>query len=73
MNLSSSNGTQTTIDDLGKAWDLLHSSYLRFKEINDGSYTKTNPPIQFNRATCPELINLIDDIKDIMKKIEETI
>lgn len=73
MKLSSSDGTMSTIEDLSKAWSLLHSCYLRIQEINDGSYNHLNPPIQFDYVTCPELSNWTDKINDIAKKIDKVV
>lgn len=72
MKLSSSNGTLITIEDMRKAWSLLHDCYLRIQEINDGSYNQ-NPPIQFDYVTCPELSNWTDNLNDIMKKIDKVV
>ena len=74
MKLSSMDGTQKTIEDLFKAWNLLHSCYLRIQEINDGSYnSRLNLPIQFDCTTCTELSNWTDKINDITKKINEIV
>jgi hypothetical protein len=74
MKLSSTDGTQKTIEDLNKAWSLLHSCYLRIQEINDGTYnSRLNPPIQFDCTTCTELSNWMDKINDITKKINEIV
>lgn len=72
MILSSSNGTQMTIDDLEKAWHILHEVYLRIQEINEGSYSK-DPSIQFDYCTCPELANWTDNIIDIANKINNVV
>ena len=38
MKLSSSNGTQLTIEELTKACELLNRARTRIKEINKGKY-----------------------------------
>lgn len=72
MILSSSNGTRITIDDLEKAWHILHEVYLRIQEINEGSYSGV-PSIQFDYCTCPVLANWTDSIVDIADKISKVV
>lgn len=72
MILNSSDGTQKTVEDLSKAWHMLHSAYLRIQEINEGSYSKA-PSIQFDYCTCPVLANWTDNIVDIADKISKVV
>ena len=74
MRLSSSNGTQLTIEELDKAWNLLHGCYLRIQEINDGSYnSRLNDAIQFDYCTCPELSHSVNNLEMIIKKISDVV
>lgn len=62
MKLSSSNGTQLTIEELTKACELLNRARTRIKEINKGKYNGSDP-LLFTYATCQELKECMENIK----------
>ena len=62
MKLSSSNGTQLTIEELTKACELLNRARTRIKEINKGKYNGPDP-LLFTYATCQELKECVENIK----------
>lgn len=62
MKLSSSNGTQLTIEELTKACELLNRARTRIKEINKGKYNGSDS-LRFTYATCQELEECMKNIK----------
>lgn len=73
MELRSTDGTRMTIEQLGEAWSLLHECYLRIQEINDGSYSKENSPIEFNSSTCSELSNWGNKLAEVTENLNKII
>jgi len=71
MVLSSSNGTQLTIEQLIQAQAWLLQCEDRIKEINEGTYYSTVPPVEFNATTCPELDGVLKRIKATVNRLEE--
>lgn len=70
MQLSATNGTKKTIEDLEKAALLLKNALRRIQEINMGTYDKSNS-IVFNGNTCPELRELTDQISEAAKALND--
>lgn len=62
MKLSSSNGTQLTIEELTKVCELLNRARTRINEINKGKYNGSDP-LLFTYATCQELKECMENIK----------
>lgn len=73
MKLSSSDGTQLTVDELREAYSLLSRCCLRIEEINSGNYKPGNPPVVFHAGACPELAKLSKQISEISEKLENLI
>lgn len=73
MVLSSSNGTQLTIEQLTQAKALLLQCEDRIKEINEGFYYSTILPVEFNATTCPELDEVLKRIKATVGRLEEIV
>lgn len=69
MKLSSSDGTNLTIEQLKEIRETLGNVFERIIEINNGTYKRDVEPIQFDYCTCPQLSNEIDSINEIMKRI----
>ena len=65
MKLSSSDGTQLTVDELREAYLLLSMCCLRIEEIN--------PPVVFHAGSCPELAELSNQISEISEKLDNLI
>lgn len=62
MKLSSSNGTQLTIEELTKAYELLNRARTRIKEINKEKYNGSDS-LLFTYTTCQELKECMENIK----------
>lgn len=73
MKLSSSDGTQLTVDELREAYSLLSRCCLRIEEINSGNYKPGNPPVVFHAGACPELAKLSKQISEISEKLDNLI
>ena len=73
MRLSGSDGTIITIEKLEQARVLLGSAFENIVEINTGTYRRDQEPIQFDYVSCPQLVNLIDSIEEIAKKISKKV
>ena len=73
MKLSSSDGTQLTVDELREAYSLLSRCCLRIEEINSGNYKPGNPPVVFHAGSCPELAELSKQISEISEKLDNLI
>lgn len=59
VSLSSSDGTYLTVSDLREAASKMRNAMARLKEINDGTYSWTQPPIQFDADTSQELLDIV--------------
>lgn len=70
MQLSATNGTKKTIEDLEKAALHLKRAVRRIREINMGTYNKSDP-IVFNGNTCPELQELVNKISEAAKALND--
>lgn len=68
MSLSSSDGTNLTIEELEKTLYLLKKCQKRIREIKAGTYSNL-PPIPFDGTTCPKLTTLTHEILTISKKL----
>ena len=70
MSLSSSDGTNLTIEELEKTLYLFKKCQKRIREIKAGTYSNL-PPIPFDGTTCPKLTTLTHEILTISKKLHE--
>ena len=73
MKLSSSDGTQLTVDELREAYLLLSMCCLRIEEINSENYKLGNPPVVFHAGSCPELAELSNQISELSEKLDNLI
>ena len=70
MQLSATNGTKETIEDLEKAALHLKRAVRRIREINMGTCNASDP-ILFNVNTCPELKELVNKISEAAKALND--
>ena len=66
MKLSSSNGTQLTVEQLKETRDILGRVFERIIEIN-------NSGTQFDYCTSSQLSNSVDSINEIMSRITKVV
>lgn len=57
--LSSSDGTQLTVQQINHATKLLRDALQRLTEINEGTYRQSQKPIVFDADTSQELLDSV--------------
>lgn len=70
MKLSSSNGTNKTLEELEKIEETLLCIKERIPEINHGTYNNSEA-VEFNYQTCPDLRKIMEEIRKTLQVIDD--